>query len=252
MSLGHDERSAVGKMRSARADQKEPVKKGRRREVESLGEIENGTMTSLRERQKVERRLKIVNAATECFLEMDYNSVTVEEIANRASISAMTIYSYYKTKGGLLLAVVLQSERKMKEKIVKLAKSPGDNATDAVIRICNAMSDHALTYLNRDIWRQVVASSFLEAESEFGESYVANEDLLVETMADMLRELRRKKKISADLADAEMAEILYSVYNARFFQFIRDKRLSRRQLDRLVARDLTVVMKSMSANGVLS
>jgi AcrR family transcriptional regulator len=209
-----------------------------------------GTMTSLRERQKIERQLKIVNAATECFLEMDYDSVTVEDIANRAGISAMTIYSYYKTKGGLLLAVVLQSEQKMKEKITKIARSPGDSATEAAIRICNAMSDHALSYLNRDIWRQVIASSYLEAETEFGESYVSSEDQLVEIMADMLRELRRNERVSSDLADDEIAEMLYSVYNSRFFQFIRDKRLSRRQLDRLVARDLTVVMKSISANRV--
>lgn len=209
-----------------------------------------GTMTSLRERQKVERQLKIVSAAKECFLGMDYNSVTVEDIANRAGISAMTIYSYYKTKGGLLLAVVVQSEQKMKEKITKIAKTPTGSATSSIIRICNAMTDHALSYLNRDVWRQVVASSILEAESAFGESYVQSEEQLIEIMAVMLRELRQQNKVSSELDDNTIADILYSVYNGRFFQFIRDKRLSRRQLDRLVARDLEVVMKSISANCV--
>ena len=181
---------------------------------------------------------------------MDYNSVTVEDIANRAGISALTIYSYDKTKGGLLLAVVLQSELKMKEKITKIARAPTGSAARSTIRICNAMTDHTLSYLNRDVWRQVVASSILEAETEFGESYVLSEEQLVEIMTDMLRELRQQNKVSSELGDNIIAEILYSVYNARFFQFIRDKRLSRRQLDKLVARDLTFVMRRISANCV--
>jgi len=179
-------------------------------------------------------------------LEMDYNSVTVEDIASRAGISAMTIYSYYKTKGGLLLAVVYQSEQKMNEKIDKLSKNPTGSATDAIIRICNAMSDHALSYLSREIWRWVVATSILEADSEFGESYVLIEEQLVDVIAHMLGVLRERGKAAADLDDDLIAEILFSVYNARFFQFVRDKRLSRRQFDKLVARDLTVVMKSIS------
>jgi AcrR family transcriptional regulator len=51
-------------------------------------------------------RERIVEAATQSFLERGFAGVTVDEIAMRAGTSAQTVYTAFGTKAGLLISVV--------------------------------------------------------------------------------------------------------------------------------------------------
>jgi AcrR family transcriptional regulator len=70
----------------------------------------------LRERQKRERRRRIVEAARELFREKGYEAATTREIAARAEVGAGTLFAYASDKRKLLLLVFREQLRELTDR----------------------------------------------------------------------------------------------------------------------------------------
>jgi len=139
-------------------------------------------MAGLREKQKEERQRRILEAARQQFRSANYRDVTVEAIAEGAGLSAMTVFNYYGSKGGLLLSLVGESDRHLITKIDALLSAEFDDAKSAVTEYSLTIINHAFSYLDRQTWRHVLATSILEGDSTFGQGYAALEQQLKEAM----------------------------------------------------------------------
>ena len=64
----------------------------------------------LRERQKETRRARILEVSRKRFQDAGYSNITIEDIAAESEISAVTVYKYFGSKAGLLLALVGHSD----------------------------------------------------------------------------------------------------------------------------------------------
>ena len=60
---------------------------------------------------KVRRKLKILQGATELFIQQGYRKTSVDEIAQRAAVAKGTVYLYYKNKAEILLSAVVMEEK---------------------------------------------------------------------------------------------------------------------------------------------
>jgi AcrR family transcriptional regulator len=60
----------------------------------------------LRERRKMERRRRVLEAAREVFLEHGYENATTREIATRAGVAVGTVFVYARDKRDLLMTLV--------------------------------------------------------------------------------------------------------------------------------------------------
>src|SRR5690606_25799363 len=67
-------------------------------------------MSSLRERQKEERREAILDAAVTLFDQLGYSATTVEQIAARAGVSAPTVFNYFGSKQDILYALAVRAD----------------------------------------------------------------------------------------------------------------------------------------------
>jgi len=65
--------------------------------------------SSLRQRQAGDTRRRIVEAAQQLLKSAGYGGMTIEGIALRADVSAQTIYAIFKSKTGILVALLDQS-----------------------------------------------------------------------------------------------------------------------------------------------
>jgi AcrR family transcriptional regulator len=65
--------------------------------------------SSLRQRQAGDTRRRIVEAAQQLLKSEGYEGMTIEGIALRADVSAQTIYAIFKSKTGILVALLDQS-----------------------------------------------------------------------------------------------------------------------------------------------
>lgn len=86
----------------------------------------------LRERKKLETARRIVRTAIALFVERGFHNVSVQEIADAADVSKMTVFNYFGTKEDLVF-------RPMEDHFGDAARAvrerkPGESAVDAVRR----------------------------------------------------------------------------------------------------------------------
>ncbi|MDH5424560.1 MAG: TetR/AcrR family transcriptional regulator [Gammaproteobacteria bacterium] len=202
-------------------------------------------MSSLREQQKEKRRNNILMSAREHFRERGYDATSIENIAEAAEVSAVTVYNHYRTKGGVLLALVTESDALLIEKIEALIATPSGTPLEAVFAFSSTINKHAFSYLNREIWRHVIATSIIEGNSEFGRAYKALDANLIGLLFRFLENLKNNAILSTCCDCKAAADVLYNVHNARFLEYIIDRTRTESQRDILTQRDLAFVMKSL-------
>jgi len=143
-------------------------------------------MAGLRESQKAGRHIRMLDAARR------HEAATVEAIAESAGVSAVTVYNYYGTKRGLLLALVGQSDDILIGKIDAFMADPPNDPLEAFAGISIVIRDHNLGYLKRPIWRHVIATSVIEGSSDFGRSYAALDQKLGQLFGHLFEILARR------------------------------------------------------------
>lgn len=199
-------------------------------------------MSGLREQQKESRRKQILASAREHFRERGYDATSIENIAESAEVSAVTIYNHYRTKGGVLLALVTESDSLLIEKIIALMDDAPADPLDAVCAFSDTINKHAFSYLNREIWRHVIATSIIEGNSEFGQVYKNLDAELIRHLARFLEGLKDNESVIKSCDCRTAADVLYTVHNARFLEYIIDRTRTASQRDILTRRDLAFVM----------
>lgn len=204
-------------------------------------------MSGLREQQKESRRKRILSGAREHFRERGYEATSIENIAEAAEVSAVTIYNHYRTKGGVLLALVTESDQLLIEKIAALMAHPPGDPLDAVCAFSDTINKHAFSYLNREIWRHVIATSIIEGNSEFGQVYKHLDAELMRLLGHFLEGLKDSDGVTKSCDCRTAADVLYNVHNARFLEYIIDRTRTASQRDILTRRDLAFVMGRVDA-----
>lgn len=201
-------------------------------------------MSGLRESQKAGRRKRILQAARQHFMERGYEAATIEAIAETAEVSAVTVFNHYGTKGGLLLALVGESDSILVEKIYEILGNPQPDPLEAILAVSGAICRHALEYLRKPVWRHVIATAVIEGNSEFGRGYAALDRELVRMLASLLEILRDRGRLPADYPCAVAAAMLYNLHNARFIEFVSDDDMPLETFDSKVRQDIACAMGS--------
>lgn len=74
-----------------------------------------------RERKKQETRTRLLSTALQLIAEREFDVLTVEAIADAADVGKGTIYNYFKTKEDIVVALFVDLERRVQEKVAKLS-----------------------------------------------------------------------------------------------------------------------------------
>ncbi|MFC6669260.1 TetR/AcrR family transcriptional regulator [Marinobacterium aestuariivivens] len=189
--------------------------------------------------------MDILASAREHFQQRGYESTSIENIAETAGVSAVTIYNHYRTKGGVLLALVTESDSVLIGKIQKVMQAPPEEPLTAVCAFFGTVNEHAFSYLDRELWRHVIAISVIEGDSQFGQVYRSLDAELIRLLAALLEDLdHRFDRLQSD-DHLTAAEVLYNVHNARFMEYIIDPACSESRRDSLTRRDIAFVMAQL-------
>ncbi len=199
-------------------------------------------MVGLREHQKAGRRRRILEAARHHFLASGYEAATIESIAETAEVSAVTVYNYYGTKRGLLLALVAQSDDILITKINRMLGDAPDDPIDAITRFAETIRDHVLGYLDRPIWRYVIATSVIEGSSHFGHAFAELDREMARLLGRLLETLKRRGVLRGVRDCAAVGETLFKLQNARFIEFIANDAMTDQEMAHLVRSDLVLIL----------
>jgi len=176
--------------------------------------------TSLRERQKEDRKARIIAAAKRLFLEAGLERITMEAIAEIAGVSSVTVHNYYGTKSGVLLALVAESDRELLATLDGALAGKADNLVALVERFFEIICEHTQTHLDKAIWRQVIAASVSGTEPRFGKLYNELDNRLASVLILEIERLVAAGRLPAATNPKHLGWALFNLQNARFVEFV--------------------------------
>lgn len=204
-------------------------------------------IVGLRERQKEDRRARIIAAAKGLFAESGLENITIEAIADIAGVSSVTVHNYYGTKSGVLLALVAESDRDLLETMAQKLSGQSDSLVDLVLNFATIICDHTLTHLNKAIWRQVIAASVSDSDPRFGKLYRELDDRLTQVLIEEVTGLVLKGRVAPCVPPVDLGRALFNLQNMRFIEFIASDKLEQAEVLRRLKRDLFALFGALSA-----
>lgn len=199
-------------------------------------------MAGLRQRQKLDRDRRIVEAAARLFRESGYEGVKIETIAEQAGVSVGTIYNYYESKGDVLVAVV---SLEVNEVIAAGEMVLSDPPADAVAAVC-ALFDiylrHSLHYLSKEMWRAAMSMSTLHPQSPLGRHYSDLDAGLCRQVCRLLAKLKARGSVAAWVDVDLSGRILFNTMNMMFIDFVKDEAMETETVVRAVEEQTRMVV----------
>ena len=136
----------------------------------------------VRERQAGDTRVRIVEATRELLQSEGYAGMTIEAIAQRAEVSAQSVYAIFKSKTGILIELLNQS-------------TFGADYDDAVRRALSASDPETRLRLAAPIARQIHDAQSATFDLLRGAGVVAPELAKLEQQRESLRYERQERMI---------------------------------------------------------
>lgn len=176
-------------------------------------------MSSLRERQKEQRREAILVAAMNLFVSNGYTATKVEEIAAAAEVSAPTVFNYFGSKQAILFALVDRADCCAVSDI-RLQMEPFDNAVDALCHLQTAIIKYELDALPISVWQELMSLCF---NGSISQSMAQINTRLSKEIAGLLRELQARGMLSANFDPDAVADLLNDYCVLLFARFVHQE-----------------------------
>ena len=80
-----------------------------------LTKIQTPAEPGLRDRKKARKRDEIIQAARDLFSRQGIDATTMADIATAADISAPTVFNYFGSKDGILIAMITEGTNEARE-----------------------------------------------------------------------------------------------------------------------------------------
>ncbi len=197
---------------------------------------------SLREDQKTTRREALLQAAARLYLERGFEDVRAEEIAEAAGSSTATLYNYFGGKGDMLMTLVTRESEMILAETAPLVENPPDLARDAFAQLFAAWFDPKAILLNRALWRQGIALSFTETETEAAQKFRDFDHKLAEQVRALAETLQARGALRGNVEARPFATALFNNVNMLFFEYARSGDMTLEDLRAEVAATVLAVV----------
>lgn len=201
-------------------------------------------MVGLREKQKAARRGLIERAASELFVEKGFADTTIEEIAERAVVSAPTVYNYYGTKGDLLLALVARGEEGIEEAQDDFSKRTlNSSPTQLVTKVILSNVTDTLSALSRELWGHVVAFVATAQDPDVASRYLETISAgLAAAIEAVLTQFQKEGRLKDSVDVNALAYLLTRMERIHFLNFLYLKQMSEADLHAAIQDDVAIIV----------
>lgn len=200
---------------------------------------------SLRERKKARTQDAILQAAAELFGSGGYPQTTVEEIAERAEVGVGTVYNYFGSKRGLLIAWMVRMGEEALERGSVVAESATDDPEKALSQLVSVYMEGFLE-LDRELMREVFAATIAEPES-IGKDMVRADYQLINQMAGLMRKFQESGQIAQSLPVMQASVIVYSVMGMLVMAYVQGEIDSRDSIMETISSNISLIFRDWRA-----
>lgn len=202
-------------------------------------------MSGLRAKQKANRHIRILDAATALFREHGYDAVKMEAIAASAEVSIGTIYNYYQNKGDLLVAIVAMEVSEVLAAGENLIAKPPRSADKAIDSLIGNYIEHSLVYLSKEMWRQAMATAIQQPNSPFGITYAELDVALARQVFQLIKRLQALEMVDPKVDARSLGELIFNNTNMMFTVFVTSEIMTVPQLRSAIRRQLRPVISAI-------
>ena len=140
----------------------------------------------LRGQQQKARRQAILTAAKSLFSVDGFETTTVQSIADRAMVSAPTVYTYFGSKSAIVMAIIIEADADLISKADALVNRSDGKPLEDMKSLLSLMVSESLKTMDVLTWRHVFAMSVLTPDNEVGKGYKVQNAHLYNTCEELL------------------------------------------------------------------
>lgn len=199
-------------------------------------------MSGLRERQKADRKQRILTAAEDLFRMHGYENTKIDAIAASAGVSVGTVYNYVENKSDLLMMLVTAHFDFVRDEVDELIRTPPENLVDGVANVFFAMTQHSLDHLGRDNWRHLFGLSIAHRQTVLGERFAQYNHFLLERIVKMLSAFQAKGMLPEPCDTHRLGGILFRIETMHYIELASSDDMSFEAYKESVRADLGFVL----------
>jgi len=174
----------------------------------------------LRDRKKARRRDEIIAAARELFTVQGIDATTMAEIAAAAEVSAPTVFNYFGSKDGILIAMISEGTREARERDKGLHWREGADLVSLIVELFLRVSSRTLDVAGKRVWRYAEAAAIRHPDTNLSREYRNVSDALEVFLVEFLSELDLQTRAGRDCPPDFLAGLLIDRWMPCFIQLI--------------------------------
>jgi AcrR family transcriptional regulator len=202
--------------------------------------------STLRSRQKQTRNDAVISAARELFLQKGYATATIEMIADKAFVSAPTIYNYFKTKERLLLAVIRKCDEEIITVLNQSIEHPKLSAEKEIANFLILVNSSSLNHLDPKTWQQAYANIVLDPNAEISSGYIDLNNELYNGLENLLNILLRQGKLPDNTDIPHVRYLFQRLNHALFGEIISDRGISLSQYRKIILSYVRLIISGIT------
>lgn len=189
----------------------------------ALSKIEAPAEPGLRDRKKARRRDEIIAAAKELFARQGIDATTMADIAAAAGISAPTVFNYFGSKDGILIAMITEGTTEARESDRPLHWRDGADLATLVTDLFLRVSSRTLDIAGKRVWRYAESAAIRHPDADLSRQYAAVSAALIDVVGGFFAELELSTRAGGDCAPRWLGGIFHDVWMPCFIRLITDE-----------------------------
>ncbi len=200
-------------------------------------------MTGLRQKQKIERERRIIDAAERLFRLNGYNQTKMDDVAMEAEVSVGTVYNYFENKSDLLLRLVTMHDDVISAEIDGFIKHPPRDVIDGVCGVLFATTRHSLAHVGRENWRHLVGMSIIQRHSVLGARFAELNKFLLERIIRMLEAMQKGGTLSPDCNIRQLGDIVFRIEGMLYIELVSNDDMTFEMYKSQLTEDVRFVLR---------
>ncbi|WP_208948381.1 TetR/AcrR family transcriptional regulator [Segnochrobactrum spirostomi] len=187
--------------------------------MSDLSQVETG----LRSRKKAKRRNDIVVAARALFATQGIDATTMADIAAAVGISTPTVFNYFGSKDGILIALINEGTTEARERDRPLHWREGTDLATLIVKMFLRVSARTLEIADKQLWRYAESAAIRHPETEFAQQYASVSEALVGVVAEFFDALDLSLRSGAPTSSPFLARLFHDVWMPLFLRLISEE-----------------------------
>lgn len=205
-------------------------------------------MPGLRDRKKARRRDEIVSAARDLFARQGIDATTMADIAAAAEVSAPTVFNYFGSKDGILIAMITEGTQDARERDRALHWRDGIDLTSLLTMLFQRVSTRTLDIAGKRVWRYAEAAAIRHPDTDLAREYAAVSNALVQVIAEFLSGLDLDLRAGQDVDADYLARLFHDLWMPCFIQLITDDAQTLEQHEAILRDRITPLVELLFAD----